>query len=579
MIKSIKISVFILTFICLNNTLLNAQNDTIFRAMHDELNRNMTELGKLDEYNPPFFIEYNLHDFSSKIIYATLGSVLRKDYRKDRTSNVRVMIGDYDLADENFKDNSINTRRHNDGRISLPYENDYLAIRRSFWIATNNVFKSASELYRNKLTAMDLKGLKKENLPAADLSKETAVTDKREPIPDDYNEEQLINLTTSLSKCFIDYPELKNSQIILYHLNSMSYMVNSEGSEISLPLNYYFLMVSVQATDIDEHEIWQQLSYIGSSIDDIPAEEIILKDIEKLVQNIKQEAVAEKFDEKYIGPLLYEDFAVVELNFMKLFSSGNESIIARRAPLVNNQKDGLIIPNVQTWEQRIGKRVIDSKISIYDISTEKSYNKQTLIGSYDIDIQAVKPSSKLDLIEKGILKNQLTNRTPTGKQKNSNGHDRLIITGNTIYSDIAPGVVLIQSDQSISKGEMKNKIIEMAKNEDLDYVIMAKTLETSAGIPPINYYKINIETGEEILLRSIKDHFDINDLRDIEYISDNEKVFNTIFYRGRIGYTQGVPVTFISPDAIIIKEKQLSGDSNSIKGEKPVVPSPLMETK
>jgi hypothetical protein len=62
------------------------------------------------------------------------------------------MVGDYSLNDENFVGGS---RRFSSGGgyLPLPLDNDYRAIRRSFWIMTDQVYKSSIESYEQKLTA------------------------------------------------------------------------------------------------------------------------------------------------------------------------------------------------------------------------------------------------------------------------------------------------------------------------------------------------------------------------------------------------------------------------------------------
>ncbi len=553
---------------------LLAQDETIFKALTDEMGRNMEELSKLDDYTAPFFMEYGLNDYDYDVMYASLGSVIRSVNSKGRSKSLRLMVGDYDLCDENFKDNTSNSN-HNDGNIALPLENDYLAIRRSFWITTNNVFKSASELYRNKLSAMKLKGLTKKDLPASDFSKENPVVLKVQSFENDIIRDKAANNIKEISLAFGDYSEIHFSQVTLFHINALRYMVNSEGTKMSVPFNFYIMHIGAVMYDIDQHQIWQQLIYYANSFDELPTVERTVADIKLLSENLYAEAKADKYDEKYIGPIMFEDFAVIEENIIRLFGSGNESLIGNRPPLVNNQEQGLVIPSQQTWEQRIGKRVIDKKLSITDKSSLKEYKGIHLMGNFAIDNQGVKPADSLILVDEGILKSQLVDRTPTTAQNKSTGHNRLGMSDDNVISSMSPGVVYVKTSETTPYEEMKQKLIQMAKEEGLDHVFVIRPLKTSANNSSQNYYKINVETGEESLVRGLRINWDIDDLRDVEYVSDDVKVYNTLFYRGGLGYTRGVPVSFISPGSIILKESQISGDANPIKGELPVVPSPL----
>jgi hypothetical protein len=55
-----------------------AQDPVIFRAMKDELKRNMTELA-LEGYERPFFISYTVADQHEMSVNASLGAVVRSN--------------------------------------------------------------------------------------------------------------------------------------------------------------------------------------------------------------------------------------------------------------------------------------------------------------------------------------------------------------------------------------------------------------------------------------------------------------------------------------------------------------------
>ena len=198
-----------------------------------------------------------------------------------------------------------------------------------------------------------------------------------------------------------------------------------------------------------------------------------------------------------------------------------------------------------------------------------------MLGHFEMDLYGVKPSDTLTLIEKGILKSQLTSRIPTKNQHRSTGHFRIGTDLQGVTAKLSPGVVLIKSNEKISKSEIQNKIIEKGNEENLPFVIVAKTMESSANVGPVNFYKINTTSGEATLLRGVQFKSKVNDLRKIEYVSDNDMVYNTMFLNQRPDFLRGIPTSFIMPDAVIIEETQIVGNLNSIKGELPVVPSPL----
>ncbi len=127
--------------------------DTIFRAMKDELNRNMNGL-HLENMERPFFISYTIHDKSTVEILASLGAIISSEDSRNRSSIVRVMVGDYSLNDENFSDFSFKYSSSMIGSSGqTPIEDDYDGIRRALWVSTDNVYKNAAELFEHKKAA------------------------------------------------------------------------------------------------------------------------------------------------------------------------------------------------------------------------------------------------------------------------------------------------------------------------------------------------------------------------------------------------------------------------------------------
>ncbi|MCD4747559.1 MAG: hypothetical protein K8R58_14785, partial [Bacteroidales bacterium] len=93
---------------------------------------------------------YTLCDGKILFINATLGALITSKEMPVRNSFVRVMVGDYKVNDENFEDAN-NITVYDVGDISLPIDDDYFGIRRSLWLATDKIYKSAAENYKTKI--------------------------------------------------------------------------------------------------------------------------------------------------------------------------------------------------------------------------------------------------------------------------------------------------------------------------------------------------------------------------------------------------------------------------------------------
>ena len=142
---------------------------TIVKAMRDELQRNMLNL-EYQDYKQPFFISYSIADTRSLFINATLGAITTSNLTHNRGWIIRVMIGDYQLTDENFQDVGDGGSNYNQ-YLDLPIDNDYYGIRRFLWESTDRVYKSAAQTYKNKITTLREKNITPEDLPFADFSR------------------------------------------------------------------------------------------------------------------------------------------------------------------------------------------------------------------------------------------------------------------------------------------------------------------------------------------------------------------------------------------------------------------------
>ena len=89
------------------------------------------------------------------------------------------MVGNYELNDENYTDQSI-TDNYYSTYINPPLEPDYLGIRRSFWKMTNQVYKSAGTLYKNKMKTLSSKKLPDGYEPIPDFGQEEVTIKKIE---------------------------------------------------------------------------------------------------------------------------------------------------------------------------------------------------------------------------------------------------------------------------------------------------------------------------------------------------------------------------------------------------------------
>lgn len=555
--------------------------EIVFKALTDELNRNIDSL-YFDGYEKPFFIGYTLATGEYLEIYAANGEIISSEKRALSSNSNRVMVGNYQLNDENFID-SKGGKRHNDGYLGIPIEGDYWGIRRAFWLSTNNTYKNAAETYKNKCTAMAQKALGSDEIKIADFTQEQPVKLDSYSHFDSIDVSACENLTKQISAVFNEYPVVYKNEVRLYEQRANIFFVNSEGTEVVEPVSVFGLLIKAFSYTDDFQTTGKFRSYILNSCSELPEINVLKEDIKGLVEELKQMRTLDVFEDSYLGPILFCHQAVPEYLLYNLFDYGN-GLLAQRSNLVNDARSGLRNATARTWENRLNKRVVDRSLSVYSLPSLEKYNGVNLIGNYKVDGEGVIPKDTFKLIENGILNNLLIGRTPLEKITQSSGSSRYSFHPGGCYVSLAPGNVLVKSSKTYPISDLKKKLISIAADDGLDYAIIVRSKDNGVSHQGINVYKVNLKDGSEELIRAASlSKIDLETLWEIEGVGNTNDVFNVLFnpHSNRQNSSvssevfSGVPVSFIYPDAVLIKRGAIEGMKKPLKGIEPLVPSPL----
>ena len=118
-----------------------AKGDGLLEALLSEIDRSKSQL-KMDQVQPPYFIEYRVNDLEDYEADAAFGAL-----RENRRAHVRVLrvivrIGDY-------REDSFYARGQGESTV-LPLDNDPIALRHQIWLATDEAYKAAGQALAEK---------------------------------------------------------------------------------------------------------------------------------------------------------------------------------------------------------------------------------------------------------------------------------------------------------------------------------------------------------------------------------------------------------------------------------------------
>jgi hypothetical protein len=572
----------------------SSTRDIIISAMRDEMVRNM-DLLEMENMERPFFISYNLYDVNTMEIIATQGSIVKSGESRYRNHSARVMVGDYSLNDENFQDSGYSygsSMVHGSSR--LPLEDNYDAIRRSLWIASDSIYKRAVELYEHKKAALEQQTAISEVTNLDDFSKAPAVTYTGPESTLEFNREKWEKTACEISKVFASYPDIYSSKVRIFFYRGDLFLTNSEGTEVIRPLTLVSVQVNAFSQAVDGEPLSNHISFVGSAADDLPNPGSMKKSVREMADELTALRTAPAFDDLYFGPVLLEEQASAEFFSQRLFGD-KKGLIASRRPVVSDSR--IRFSDDETLEDRISLRILAHDYSIKAVPGLSNYQGQNLIGSYDVDAEGVVPPAEITLVENGMLKTLLSNRTPTAKISESNAHQRHSIgSGYRTSSTIAPGVIHVSTSNGQKYSDLKADLLKRAEAEGLDYGILIRKLKPkTSGIiyydpmsnmalsygggygssltEPLLVYRVDVRDGSEELIRSVKiGSIGLGTLRHIAGTAGEEIVYNTLT---TVNGRSGVPASFIVPRALILEELEVKNKKSGYIPKLPVVSNPL----
>ena len=158
-----------------------------------------------------------------------------------------------------------------------------------------------------------------------------------------------------------------------------------------------------------------------------------------------------------------------------------------------------------------------------------------MLGAYAIDDEGV-PAQSVDIIAHGKLENFLIGREPIKDFDTSNGHGRAA-PAQAAHS--RSGVVLIKSDEALSKDDLNKRLIRMAKEQGKDVYLV----ETLGGeLLPRLLYRVKADGSRQLVRGAVFDELDSRSLR-----SGIIAVGNDSYVSNSLG---PIPQTIIAPSLL-----------------------------
>ncbi len=582
-----------------------AQDNVFINAMKQEIQRGMDSL-KIEKMLSPEYISYSISDAKALQIKAILGAIVKSEERPIRLFENRVLVGENEKTNENYLDEN-NIWSWSEFSNEVPFSNNKNDIRRALWLYTDNNYKDAITNYEAKSSALSQQSLTEEEKQLSDFCKVTKSTTFAPYKSFNLSKTQMENLARNLSAVLKKYPKIQQSDVSVFAYDGQVYFVNSEETSAQYPLQVVSVKVvaKTQAPSgeiLNDHVLW-----FCKNISQLPDEKTMIADVEKMAANLSELVSKNAVSEPYCGPILFEGQAAAEVFVQKFFTNVN-GLISIRKPVVGSEQIISLYPDMikeNTLEAMMNKKIISRDISIIALPTLPSFNNTNLVGSFVVDAEGVKAMDSLVLVENGVLKNLLSNRTPTLKMKQSNGHARAALSNGGVKTVTGPGVIKMVNNNpvtSVDKKKLKEMLIAAAKEEDLEYAyIVRKVVSDAAGIEnensisyfgaskpkidlskTIQVYRVKVSDGSEELVSFAEvQGLSTKSFKRLLATSSDMQVYNTMVkpVNGSLDNWEynlsGIPASFILPDGLLFQELDIVKEKQGVVKNIPVVSNPL----
>jgi predicted Zn-dependent protease len=278
-----------------------------------------------------------------------------------------------------------------------------------------------------------------------------------------------------------------------------------------------------------------------SSIDHLPEKEVVMQTAARLVDEL-QALIDAPLVEPYIGPAILCNRAS-GVFFHEIFGHRIEGHRQK------SESEG------QTFTKKLNEQILPEFISVYDDPTLARFGDTDLRGYYKFDDEGVK-AQRLTVVDKGVLKNFLTSRSPIENFPRSNGHGRRQY-GYDIVSRM--GNTIIESEKRVTYERLREMLIDECRKQDKPNGLIFNDISggfTMTGrrgpqafkVLPLYVYRVYADGRPDEVVRGVDIvGTPLTCFSKILVAADDDAVFN-----GTCGAESGgIPVSAVSPSLLV----------------------------
>ena len=490
--------------------------------------------------DPPHWMAIGAVTSQTLVLSASNGVATQPTWTHQRLADVDVRVGTPAL------DNTHKIRDagwfDGDGReaISLPLDAGHdEAIRRAIWRAADDAYRQARKRLLKvknnlavKVEAEDRSG----DFSPSDPAKSTAPLDGLE-----INAEEWTAQLRDASVRFLRSPVVEDSNLSLHAVQSERTIVTTEGTRLQLPRTAVRLGVWARTTAADGMDISVYESVDVRDPTELPSG----PDLNRLV-----DAVEARVSALAVAPVVEPTAAPAILRGRAAAVFFHE-VLGHRIE-GHRQKDD---DEGKTFTDKVGQPILPRFISVIDDPTAANEGDVVLNGHYTHDDEGV-VAARTVIVDRGVLADFLTSRSPIEATPRSNGHGRRQV-GNAVVA--RQGNLMVRAHTTVPYPRLRQMLVAELRRQGKPFGFIVDDITggfTFTGRVTPNAFAVQTVGIQRVWADGRPDEL----MRGADLIGTPLTTFNQVIaasdrvsvFNGSCGAESGwVPVSAVAPDLLI----------------------------
>ncbi|MDP6935279.1 MAG: metallopeptidase TldD-related protein, partial [Myxococcota bacterium] len=364
----------------------------------------------------------------------------------------------------------------------------------ALWRAIDNSYQAATRRLIQVQSNNAIKVARRDQSPDFSLAPVVIALEPGEPLEVDPTVWQ--DAVRQLSRVFLDYPAVMDSNVRFVAEDELLYLLNSEGTRIQHRRTKVRILMWAQT--IAEDGMVLQIHDIAYATH--PEH---LPEVEALEARVRQ--LCERLTALRLAPLVDPTTAPAILRGRAAAVFFHE-VLGHRVE-GHRQKDE---DESQTFRDKIGEVLMPSFLSVFDDPTLTSWEGTELNGHYRFDDEGV-AAERTDIVTEGQLQGFLLSRSPVEGFERSNGHGRRQ-PGSAVVA--RQGNLVITASQTLSHEELRDRLLEEIQRQDKPFGLLfddisggftftGRVTPNAYSVRPVSVWKVYPDGREDELVRGV----------------------------------------------------------------------------